>query len=238
MKCSECGLINFDKATRCLQCGASLAAGEDSFDSELSSPLLKEGEQSIAATGGSKDIDGTDGLDLEVGPLDEGNPERKEGGDENQWGGFFRRSCASSVDIIVLFLLSSLLFYLGYVGYKVGLTARHQSLSWDNFALFFYLFFIAWVALVTGYFVLLHGMEGKTVGKWLLGLRVVGVNGAPITYSRAFLRWVGTIICAFFSTGFLWILCNKEKRGWHDLLARTWVVRERGTGQGNEVRMI
>jgi uncharacterized RDD family membrane protein YckC len=221
MKCSECGLINFDKATRCLQCGASLAAGEDSLKSDLSSSV------SIAAARESKHIDRTGGLGLEVDLLDEGNPERKEGGDEEQWGGFFRRTCASSVDLIALSLLSSLLFYLGYVGYKVGLTAHHQSLSWDNLVLFLYLFLIAWIALVSGYFILLHGMGGKTIGKWLLGLRVVGVGRAPISYSKALLRWLGTIVCAVFGTGFLWILCNKEKRGWHDLLARTWVIRER-----------
>lgn len=147
---------------------------------------------------------------------------------ENQWGGFFHRSWASFIDMIVLLLLSFLLFYLGYVGYKVGLTAHQQSPSGDNLALFLYVFLIAWVFLVTGYFVLLHGMGGKTIGKWLLGLRVVGINGTPITCSRAFLRWVGTIVCALFGTGFLWILCNKEKRGWHDLLAGTWVIRERG----------
>ena len=48
------------------------------------------------------------------------------------------------------------------------------------------------MALATIYFVVFHGMEGKTVGKWLLGLRVVGVNQRPITYRRALLRWIGT----------------------------------------------
>lgn len=139
-----------------------------------------------------------------------------------------RRIYAASVDVFVLFLFSFFLFYLGYVGYKVGLAAHREAPSWDNFALFFYLFLIAWFLLVTGYFVLFHGIGGKTIGKWLLGLKVVGANGTPVTYGRAFLRWVGTMICIFFGLGFLWILCNKERRGWHDLLARTWVVRERG----------
>jgi uncharacterized RDD family membrane protein YckC len=147
---------------------------------------------------------------------------------KDRWGGFLRRSYASSVDTIVLFLLSYLLFYLGYAGYKVGLAAHRQPPSWDNSALFLYLFLIAWFFLVTGYFVLFHGMGGKTVGKWLLGLRVVGVNGTPVTYGRAFLRCLGTIVCIFFGMGFLWILCNKERRGWHDLLAGTWVIRESG----------
>jgi len=69
-------------------------------------------------------------------------------------------------------------------------------------------------------------MEGKTVGKWMFGLRVVGPNQEPITYSRALLRWIATWVSALFGLGFLWVLFSREKRGWHDLLAGTWVIRE------------
>ena len=70
-------------------------------------------------------------------------------------------------------------------------------------------------------------MEGKTVGKWVLGLRVVGAGQAPITYRRALLRWIGAVGlgAGSFGLGFLWILWQREKRGWHDFLAQTWVMR-------------
>lgn len=143
-----------------------------------------------------------------------------------QWGGFFRRACAFFVDLLVLSFLSIVLFYFAYVGYSVGLAAHHQTLSEENLDVFILFLSLGSLALVTGYFVLFHGMEGKTIGKWLLGLRVVGPDQEPITYSRALLRWIGTMISAIFGLGFLWILFSREKRGWHDLLARTWVIRE------------
>ena len=143
-----------------------------------------------------------------------------------QWGGFFRRAGAFFIDVLVLTIFSLLLFYFAYVGYSVGLAAHHQTLSEENLNVFLLFLSLGSLALVTGYFVLFHGMEGKTVGKWMFGLRVVGPNQAPITYSRALLRWVATWVCAIFGLGFLWVLFSREKRGWHDLLAGTWVIRE------------
>jgi uncharacterized RDD family membrane protein YckC len=80
--------------------------------------------------------------------------------------------------------------------------------------------------LATAYFVLFHGMDGRTVGKWLLHLRVVGSANEPIGYARAALRWIATLVLAPLLLGFLWVFLNREKRAWHDYLAGTWVVRE------------
>lgn len=142
------------------------------------------------------------------------------------WGGFFRRASAFFVDLLVLCSLSFLLFYFAYVGYSVGLAAHHRSLSSNHLEVFLRILIFAWLSLVVGYFVLFHGMEGKTVGKWLLGLKVVGAHQERITYSQALIRWIGVLVSALFGLGLLWILFHPEKRGWHDLLARTWVIRE------------
>jgi uncharacterized RDD family membrane protein YckC len=83
-----------------------------------------------------------------------------------------------------------------------------------------------WIGLATVYFVMFHGMEGKTIGKWMLGLRVVGTEDRPVSYKQAFLRWVGMVGFAPIVLGFLWVIWNREKRGWHDFLARTWVIRD------------
>lgn len=142
------------------------------------------------------------------------------------WGGFFRRTAAFSIDLLVIAALLFVLFYLAYVGYSVGLAAHQQTLSEENLDALLLFLSLGGISLVSGYFVLLHGMEGKTVGKWLFGLRVVGPDQQPISYGRALRRWVATWISAIFGLGFLWILFSREKRGWHDLLAGTWVIRE------------
>ena len=148
-------------------------------------------------------------------------------GAEILWGGFFRRLYAFSVDLLVLSILSFALFYFVYTGYRVGLAAHQQTLSGESLDVFLFLCLVGWLCLVTGYFVLLHGMAGQTLGKWLLGLRIVGANQAPITYRQALVRWAGSWIAALMGAGLLWILFHPQKRGWHDLLAGTWVIREK-----------
>jgi uncharacterized RDD family membrane protein YckC len=145
-----------------------------------------------------------------------------------RWGGFFRRLSAFLVDIAVIALLSTLMGVMAYIGYKVGLSAHHRFVSWKNAGPLVSLLTFACMGLATVYFVSFHGMEGKTVGKWLLGLRVVGRDQRPISFRRALLRWIGTVGLGFASLGlaFLWILWQREKRGWHDYLARTWVMRD------------
>jgi uncharacterized RDD family membrane protein YckC len=148
--------------------------------------------------------------------------------DDVRWGGFFRRAGAFIVDIIVLALLTAVMVGMAYVGYKVGLAAHHRFISWNTAGPLVSLLTFAWIGLTTVYFVAFHGMEGRTIGKWLLGLRVVGANQRPISYRRALLRWIATVGlgCASFGLAFVWILWQREKRGWHDFLARTWVIRE------------
>jgi uncharacterized RDD family membrane protein YckC len=145
-----------------------------------------------------------------------------------RWGGFFRRLGALLVDLAVIALLCALMGFMAYIGYKVGLSAHHRFISWNNAGPLFSLLTLAGMALFTVYFVMFHGMGGKTIGKSLLGLRVVGIDQRPISFRRALLRWIGAVALGFLSFGlaFLWILWQREKRGWHDFLARTWVIRD------------
>jgi uncharacterized RDD family membrane protein YckC len=166
-----------------------------------------------------------------------------------RWGGFIRRACAMVIDLIVVSALVLVLGFLIYIGYKVGLSAHGRAVSWGNETPL--LIFFSWggIGLATVYFVLFHGMEGKTIGKWLLGLKVVGKEQGTITFRRAFIRWLGTVGFAPLALGsarsllwgdglgvatvgfaplalgFLWVLWSREKRAWHDYLAGTWVIR-------------
>lgn len=142
------------------------------------------------------------------------------------WGGFFRRFFAFLLDALVIFVLTAVMSLLSYIGYKVGLSGHGRAVTWHNAAPL--VFFMTWASifLATLYFVVFHGGGGKTIGKWVLGLRVVGAEQAPIGYGRALRRWAAMVILAPLILGFLWVLWSSEKRGWHDYLARTWVIRE------------
>ncbi|HEY7316769.1 MAG TPA: RDD family protein [Candidatus Binatia bacterium] len=150
----------------------------------------------------------------------------RESASEVKYGGFLRRGCAFVLDIVVLLALSAAMFFMSFVGYKVGLSAHGRTLNWEHSMPFLVLFTCGWIGLTTAYFVILHGMEGKTVGKWLLGLRVVAAERGAVTYRRALVRWIGMVGFAPVLLGFLWVLLSPEKRAWHDLLARTWVIRD------------
>lgn len=79
-------------------------------------------------------------------------------------------------------------------------------------------------------FVLIAGLSGRTVGKWLAGLRIERRDGVPLSFARALLRHlVGyPLTLLTFGAGFLLSAFNVEGRALHDLLAGTVVVRSRG----------
>jgi uncharacterized RDD family membrane protein YckC len=79
--------------------------------------------------------------------------------------------------------------------------------------------------IVTVYLVAFWATIGQTPGKWLLGIRVVPVEGARrLSVGRALLRLVGYVVSALpCYLGFLWIL-GPQRRGWHDRLAGTAVT--------------
>jgi uncharacterized RDD family membrane protein YckC len=143
-----------------------------------------------------------------------------------RWGGFFRRACALIVDLIVVSLLSGIMGAMAYVGYKVGLGAHGLVITGDNAAALFAILTIGWLGLTGTYFIVLHGLGGQTVGKAMLGLRVVDVDRHSPTFRQAALRWFAAVGFAPIAIGYLWVLWQSEKRGWHDFVARTWVVHE------------
>lgn len=79
------------------------------------------------------------------------------------------------------------------------------------------------------YFVLAWSLVGQTVGKWVLGLRVVTTDGRPVPIGAAAVRFVGYIVSSLpLYLGFLWVLFDPERRAWHDRLARTRVIYQGG----------
>jgi uncharacterized RDD family membrane protein YckC len=68
--------------------------------------------------------------------------------------------------------------------------------------------------------------DGQTLGKRILGLRVVKADGTPITTTDAFVRYFGYYINSFvFALGWIWALFDSNRQGWHDKLAKTYVVK-------------
>jgi uncharacterized RDD family membrane protein YckC len=67
--------------------------------------------------------------------------------------------------------------------------------------------------------------NGQTLGKQLIGVRVVDRDGGTINAVEAALRYIGyhinTLLCGI---GWIWALFDSEQRGFHDLIAGTRVI--------------
>jgi uncharacterized RDD family membrane protein YckC len=79
---------------------------------------------------------------------------------------------------------------------------------------------------IHNYYIVGHWRWGQTVGKMLLRVRVVQVDGAPISLGQSLLRFIGyfvsylTLLLGYLLAGF-----RSDKRALHDLIAGTRVVR-------------
>lgn len=77
------------------------------------------------------------------------------------------------------------------------------------------------------YETVLIGYNGQTVGKLLTRIRVVNVDGTQVTYSKAFARFFSKWLSALtFFTGYLLVAFRKDKRGLHDLIVDTKVIKK------------
>ena len=230
MKCQNCDAPVLFADERCGQCGAKLlhrrvfpvAPKAEDFTLTADEPQFEREAPSQ-----------TDDWDLdsipEFAPMPPGIVAPSTPAPEARWGGLFRRVGAFILDVVIVLLLSMLMGVMAFVGYKVGLAAHDRVVSVGNAEPLVVFLTFGWLFLATAYFVVFHGMDGRTIGKRLLGLRVVGVDQTPITYRQALLRCFGLVVAiAPMGAGVLWILLNRERRGWHDLIAHTWVVRDPG----------
>jgi len=86
---------------------------------------------------------------------------------------------------------------------------------------------IALFAITVLYFVLLWVKRGATIGQSILGLRVARErDGGPIGWGTAILRYIMLMIGFWiFYLGVIWVAFEPRKRGWHDMVAGTLVVK-------------
>ncbi len=85
--------------------------------------------------------------------------------------------------------------------------------------------FVVGLVLMLAYQVLMTA-RGQTLGKKVFGLKVVRADGSAPGFGTALLRQtVGYFVSNLvFGLGFLWVAFEPNNRGWHDLIAGTYVV--------------
>ena len=74
------------------------------------------------------------------------------------------------------------------------------------------------------YWFFLTRNKGQTPGKMLMKIRVIKTDGSPISDRDALVRYIGYVVNSIFLIGWLWVLFDANKQGWHDKFAKTYVV--------------
>ncbi len=124
------------------------------------------------------------------------------------------RLIAYIIDIVVTF---AIIIVLAIVGGLLAATVPILSV----------IPFLAIVVIPLVYFPYYWAKSGQTPGMKQQGIKVVRVrDGGPVTMGTAILRLIGYWVSGLvFYIGYIWIFIDKRRRGWHDLIAGTVVVK-------------
>ena len=141
-------------------------------------------------------------------------------------GSFLIRSIAYFIDRVILGFIDLLFFAVGLFALKTGSYFQTGIPSFENITTIILPTYIVILLAEIAYYTYFHGHAGQTIGKMLCGLKVVNIQGEVIGYRRAFLRWMGYVISSLiFYLGFFWIAIDQNRQGWHDKIAKTYVIK-------------
>lgn len=130
--------------------------------------------------------------------------------------GLVSRVLADAIDFVVI-LGVTLGAFLGIAAVRLVLHPRSfhwpQPNVWLGFG-------VPWILLVL-YLSVGWAATGRTIGKQVMGLRVVNRRGERVRFAVAFVR---ALVCVAIPIGLVWIAVSSENRSLADLLLRTSVV--------------
>lgn len=128
----------------------------------------------------------------------------------HNYAGFWRRFLAYLIDIGIVSLLSFIKISLGTIELPIG--RIDLNITTPIVSVIYFTYF--WV-----------NKNGQTLGSKLLAIKVIREDSQPIGFSTAIIRWLGYILSSLpIFLGFLWVLWDSKKQGWHDKIAKTLVV--------------
>lgn len=123
----------------------------------------------------------------------------------------------------VAFGLDVGLFTLGYLGSLKLFFPQYSPFLNPHAALFTGV----WTAVFLLYQAFFSSEGRVSLGKRLMGLRVVGTDQEPLSLESAILRSATYLVSSILNLGFLWSLMNPLRQGWHDLVTGSLVLSDR-----------
>ena len=142
--------------------------------------------------------------------------------------GFWPRLAAFAIDLVVILPIVGLLSICA-IGLANLVPDSPKGLGYLAGALLIMMCIgcaLAAVGMILLYFPILEGRFGQTVGKKLLGCRVLKENGLPAGYKETFIRRI-SFYFNLLPVDALFIPFNARKQRAFDIVARTIVVRDK-----------
>lgn len=69
-------------------------------------------------------------------------------------------------------------------------------------------------------------LKGATPGKMALGIKVISADGEPLSWGKSVLRYVASLVSGLILfIGYIMVAFDDQKRGLHDRIAKTYVVK-------------
>jgi len=146
-----------------------------------------------------------------------------------EYGGFGPRLIAYLIDVVIVGIVVTVIMLLAIaIGFASGDLVVGQAPGNGAVAPLI-VGAVAVTVISISYFpwYWMHG--GATPGMRMFGLRVVrDRDGGTISLGSAVARVIGMwVSSAVMYIGFIWVFVDKRRRGWHDLIGGTVVVRSR-----------
>jgi len=146
----------------------------------------------------------------------------KEGAISFDLAGIGSRITAFIIDLVLIFGIATLTLGVGLFFTGAGFSVSPERFMNVLIPIYFILLFLG-----STYFVFLEGFAGKTVGKMIVGIKIIRDDGESMRLWEAFVRWLGYFVSAFFIfIGFIWAIFDSKSQAWHDKFAGTYVVKE------------
>jgi len=146
--------------------------------------------------------------------------------------GFWRRVAAGWVDLAVILPVATILTWIADKLANVHLpTSRIKGPDfWLDLVLHsdpaLMTAFAMFLVVTTIYLMVFQGLLGQTLGMRLLRMRVIDVWGERPSLARCAARTAGYLVgIATVMLGFFWVGFDSEKRGLHDWIAGTYVIK-------------
>ncbi len=137
------------------------------------------------------------------------------------YAGFLPRLVAWVIDLacVAIFEIGALLLYMWFIG-------ETNPRDFGDWIATYLGFFLIAIIIFAAYHIIQWSTWGQTLGKSLMGIKVVDRNGKKPDLGRSIARMMTYLPNLLFPIGFLQIPYNPRRQAFHDMIAETYVIPE------------